>query len=54
MKINKVSKVKNSNAMKSIPIKSNKKTVALGGIAIFFSDSVGTLLTSKKATKTVR
>ncbi len=40
--------------MKSIPIKSNKKTVALGGIVIFLSDSVGTLLTSKRATNTVR
>ena len=32
----------------------NKKTVVLGDIEIFFSDKVGTLLTSKIAIATVR
>ena len=49
--IKRVSKVKNKRAIKIIPAVSNKKTVVLDDIDIFFKESVGILLTSNKAIK---
>ena len=40
--------------MKIIPAESNKKTVVLDDIDIFFKESVGILLTNNKAIKIVR
>ena len=53
-KIKRVSRVQKSKAIKTTPIPNNKKTVALGEIAIFFNDKVGILLTNKNAISIVK
>ena len=54
LKNKRASKVKNSNAIKIIPIVKSKKIVVFGEIDILLNERVGTLLTNKKAIKTVR